>query len=144
MKFRFSGGLIFLILTSFLLACQKEKIVRYYNDNREDTVIVDFRDEFVGVYNCSKLCTFFIISTPGVDTTFNGNIVVNVTKDLNSDALIIGNDTVWIDSTGNYTGYYNPPAYKNYSVSFFNDSIHISTFSGELGGGTTCNTKGYK
>ncbi len=144
MKFRFSGGLIFLILMTFLLACQKERIVQYYNDNREDTVMADFRDEFVGVYNCSKLCTFFTISIPGVDTTFNGNIVVNVTKDLNSDALIIGNDTVWIDSTGSYTGYYNPPVYKNYSVSFFNDSIHISTFSGGLGGGTTCNTKGYK
>jgi hypothetical protein len=137
-------GFYFLLVVIFF-SCQKETIYSTIGPPIiKDTTKVDFRDKFVGTYNCWRLCTFFTMTQPGIDTTFNSGVTINVIKDPNSSSLIIENDTVLVDSMGNYTGYYNPPAYKNYSVSFFNDSIHVSTYSGGLGGGTTCNTKGGK
>lgn len=139
---------LILIVTFFfcaliIISCTKEN--NYPSGGSATTGQTDYRDKYVGTYFSKKLCTFWTLSQPQIDTVFNDTLTVSVIKNPSIlSQIIVNGDVVEIDTSGSYTGYYNPAAYKNYSISFYNDSINISTFSGGLGGGTTCNTKGFK
>ncbi|REJ81926.1 MAG: hypothetical protein DWQ44_13495 [Bacteroidetes bacterium] len=127
----------------FISGCTKNNVEEIKTDN--PVIAIDYRDNFAGSYSGVKLCTFWTLSQPGIDTTFYGSFMLNVNKDpLYQNKIIIGNDTISIDSSGSYNGYNNPPAYRNYSITFRNDSVFLSTYSGGLGGGYTCSFSGKK
>lgn len=140
MKDTSSLSQVFIFL--FLLeACTKDKAT----DQPFAIPVVDYRDTYTGNYNCTRLCTFWSISQPQTETTFYSAINISVTKHpVLTNSLIVENDTIPIDSAGTFSGFYNPPAYHNYSIVFRSDSVFINSFSGGLGGGTTCNTIGKK
>ena len=123
-------------------ACLKDKAMVQPDSS---VPVVDYRDAYIGTYHGKRLCTYWTISQPQVDTPFNGAINISVTKhpDL-INSLIVESDTIPIDSAGTYSGFYQPQGYHNYSIAFRNDSVLISNFAGGLGGGTTCNTVGKK
>ncbi|MBP6335479.1 MAG: hypothetical protein KA444_08405 [Bacteroidia bacterium] len=115
-------------------SCKKE--------NAED-VNEDYRTAYAGNYSCQKLCTFWSISQPQTDTSFNGSSSISIRIDPSTpNRIIVDSDTIAIDSSGSFNGHYDPPAYNNYSIQITGDSIYLNTFSGGLGGGTTCNSKG--
>lgn len=133
--------LLFVLVLGFI-ACEKEKLT---TSGGGSTTLIDYRDKYVGNYKCHKICTFWTLSQPQIDTTFNDTLSLEVKKHpVYSNKIIVGTDEIPMDTSGYYTGYYNPSNYKNYAISFYNDSISISTFNGGLGGGTSCNTKGHR
>lgn len=126
-----------LILCLLVFACKKNHDPVLADTNS------DYRDRFTGSYTGHKLCTYWTISNPVTDTTFNGTVTFQVIKHpTDPGKIIVENDTIAMDSSGSYTGFYDPQPYKNYSLYFTNDSLYRSTFSGGLGGGTSCSTKG--
>lgn len=133
----------FFFCTLIITSCIKEK--NNPSGGSATTGQTDYRDKYVGNYFSRKLCTFWTLNQQQIDTVFNDTLTVSVIKNPSiSTQLIINGDVIEIDTSGSYTGYYNPAAYKNYAVSFYNDSVSIRTFSGGLGGGTSCYTDGVK
>ena len=127
----------FVISILLLNACKKE--------NSNLVPEIDFRQEFEGQYACNKLCTYWTLSQPQIDTLYNDTATLVVTIDPSDpNKLIVGIDTIQIGSSGTYSGFNNPIGYKNYSIEFRSDSVFLSTFQGGLGGGTTCSTTGVR
>jgi hypothetical protein len=133
-----------LICITFILlffACKKEK----QDDNNSPSLFVDYRDAYIGTYNSTKLCFYWDMNHPTPDTTFFGAVSLSVIKHPTvSNLIIVGPDTISIDTSGTYSGFYNPPGYHYYTASFRNDSIYVSNSVGGLGGGTNCSIIGKK
>ena len=145
---------IFIFLLSFALffSCkndkQEENIIPIQSKYNLDTNY-NFGTLYTGVYHCKKLCTYSTLTYPTPDTTFFDTISVSVLiHPVKLNWIIIGPDTIPIDSSGaftcNYHNYYCPFPYNDYSVIFRNDSIYLHSFLGGLGGGWFCNTTGKK
>ena len=133
--------LIFIIC--LLIACSKD--VDLDPGNTTTVTPTDFRDQFAGTYECYRLCKYSDIT--GLNyTSYDSIYFLDVIKDpADSLRLIIDNIvSVELDSMNSFFDTYVGP-YKFYSISFYNtDSVNLSTFSGGLGGGTSCTTKGRK
>ena len=114
-------------------------------DTEENPGPPDFRDAFTGTYACHKLCTYWTIDMPAPDTTFSGTLEVTISKVISStDLLVVQNDTIPIDESGHYFGFFAVAGFREYQLDLRNDSLFLRTFSGGLGGGTTCWTQGKK
>lgn len=140
---RISRVLVAVVLIISIQACKKDPATDTHSHT--PSTPVDFRDAFAGQYECYRLCTYSDMT--GVSyTSYDSIYFMDVTKDpADSMRLIIDNiASVQLDSTNSFFDTYVGP-YKFYSIWFYDvDSVHLSTFSGGLGGGTSCNTKGRK
>ena len=93
-------NLLFIVLVSSLLVCSCSKEGESIDTTETETVTpaetpTDFREAFLGVYNCEKSNTS--------DFLFSTELVIEVTIDsLSENGLIIGDLLVPIDSTGSF------------------------------------------
>lgn len=131
-----SALLTFIVLATQLASCSKETGPVHGPD---------YREQFVGTYNCSRLCTSSSASQPQIDTVANDSLIIMVEKHFRyRDKIIVGSDTVPMDASGSFMGFYEPALYKNYWLDFVEDTMHLQTFIGGLAGGTTCIYRGVK
>jgi hypothetical protein len=143
---RLSSKLYFIIPFVLLVSCSTDAPIEPFPEPKQHPQpIIDYRDAFTGTYYCHRLCTFWSISQPQTDTVFNGYINITVSKLKGSaNKLIVHKDTIPVDSSGSFSGFYEPPGFKNYYINFRSDSLFLNTFSGGLGGGTSCKVTGHK
>lgn len=112
---------IFYFLLPILFSCI---IISCGKDDPEVLVptapVGDFRDAFIGLYNCEKSNT--------ADFTFSTMIEVEVTKDsLSADGLIIRDMVIPVDSTGSFGPEFITNE-MNYYLQFDEDEIYIETY----------------
>ncbi len=123
-------NLLLVSLLLLLISCDKET-----------NEIPDYRDKFVGVYQCNKTGNYHCgDSTYYYDTTE----IVTITKE--NDSLInILDATLKINTNGEFGGgLYPDSAYHGFGGYFINDSINFNTYQGGLGCFTSLNYKGKK
>jgi len=97
-------SLLFIFLVSGLLVSSCSKEEEFIDTTETETMVqtgtetetpIDFRDAFVGIYNCEKSNT--------IDFMFSTELIVEVSIDsLSDNGLIIGDLLVPIDSTGSF------------------------------------------
>lgn len=109
--------------------------------NKENNDTPDYRDKFVGDYQCNKTGFYHC-----GDSTFyfDTNLIVTIYKE--NDSLInIMDATLKIKINGEFGGdLYPSPGYHGFGGFFVNDSIFFSTHQGGLGCFTKLNYKGKK
>lgn len=108
---------------------------------KESKEIPDYRDKFIGTYNCDKTGSYHCgDSTFYYDTT----MIVTITKE--NDSLINILDAVLnINSIGEFGGgIYPDSSYHGFGGYIVNDSIFFNTFQGGLGCFTSLNYIGKK
>lgn len=119
-----------LLLLLLFISCKKENIET-----------PDYRDKFVGDYQCNKTGIYHCgDSTFYYDTT----VIVTITKE--NDSLInILDAALKINTNGEFGGgLYPDSAYHGFGGYFINDSIFFNTYQGGLGCFTSLNYKGKK
>lgn len=105
-----------LLFISLNIACKKDKLE---DPVAESPIASDYRDKFVGTYNCIK-CNYDFTG----DTSYYGPFLVEVTKDgLDSPYINIIDGNIPIDTAGHYC--YCPPYFSKYQVDFIGDCISI-------------------
>jgi len=109
--------------------------------DKENNKIPDYRDKFVGDYQCNKTGNYHCgDSTFYYDTT----VIVTITKE--NDSLInILDVALRINTNGEFGGgLYPDSAYHGFGGYFIIDSIFFNTYQGGLGCFTSFNYKGKK
>ena len=109
--------------------------------NKENNDAPDYRDKFVGDYQCNKTGYYHCgDSTFYFDTT----LIVTICKE--NDSLInILDATLKINTNGEFGGgLYPDSVYHGFGGFFVNDSIYFNTYQGGLGCFTSLNYKGKK
>lgn len=109
--------------------------------NKENNDIPDYRDKFIGKYQCNKTGNYHCgDSTYYYDTT----VIVTITKE--NDSLInILNAALKINTNGEFGGgLYPDSAYHGFGGYFISDSVFFNTYEGGLGCFTSLNYKGKK
>jgi hypothetical protein len=129
------------VLFLFFVSCSKDKQLPADSPAHAP----DYRDKFTGSYHSHKLCINTSFFNPAPDTTFNNFTNINVVKHpLRSNAVIVGSDTINLSFHGTFTGLNNPPGYLFYDLTLINDSLYISSFSGNVLLTSSCILKGRK
>lgn len=122
-----------LLLLPFLHSCSSDA------EDKDDAP--DYRDRFIGDYQCNKRGTYHCgDSTVYVDTI----VIVSLAK--RSDSLIqIFGATLKINTNGEFGGgLYPDSAYHGFGGNLTGDSIFFTTYQGGLGCFTSLNYKGKK
>ena len=105
----------FILLSLLLIGCKKE-----------NNVIPDYRDKFIGDYKCSKTGVYHCgDSTFYYDTT----VIIAITK-ANDSLINILDVALKINANGEFGGgLYPVPAYHGFGGYLINDSVFFNTYS---------------
>ena len=107
-----------------------------------DDVTPDYRDAFVGTYDGRRVSTTWMMGQP-TQTTFDGPDTYTVEAVADSFIRINQMDSIPVGPDGAFEQFSGGSNY--FSVNFSaTDSIHVTSSSGGLGGGSTTNFRGKK
>jgi hypothetical protein len=97
----------------------------------KDNLELDYRDAYVGSYNSFKSCYDWDDGILGLDTLFYGITTLDVIAHPTEDSMLVVDDIVFpIDTSGRYFGWYEPPGYHFFVVSFFAIALFIVMWTG--------------
>ncbi len=103
------------------------------------SVIYDYRWDYLGTYNGTYRCSSFPNPHPyPMRDTF-----VEVSLSLKPDHLFVGDDEVFVDSTGKFP-YPSTGGYRFYGFHFENDSLHRYQIWGVINSQSSCYFHGKK
>ncbi|MEJ5265647.1 MAG: hypothetical protein WHT29_10055 [Bacteroidales bacterium] len=122
---------IFIVVIIFFISC-------YKNDG---DITTDYRDKYIGSYNCHKVGSFWCNSSSIPIDTME---IIDIIKNEDSSIIIL-NEKLKISIDGKFGGRSHPtPNYRIFDGYFTDDSIYFDTYQGGLGCFTTLNYKGKK